>query len=286
MFKKFVIGALLASSWAVSASAAEGIRWSEGIGFYVGVDGRQTNPSGTFAGLDNPNANRLTLLFDHGDHFHGIGAYSLSGTAAAPVVVPTSTNNRIPELSSRVSPETSALQMVAGTGAMAGSWVSSAGGSATNQAYGHLGIASIQSLAGFSPEADVLLHSSADRWSGNPSGVVVGLKLDAISQGLKVSTSGDADVFAGASVVTLGALESFSFLPTFYVDRSAAAGTYSASFSLVNLAADGSPVLSGGQFHFDFSVPAAPVPEPATTGLLLAGLAVVASVASRRRTRA
>lgn len=286
MFKKFMVGALLASSWVASASAAEGIRWSEGIGFYVGVDGRQTNPTGTFAGLANPNANRLTVLFDHGDHFHGIGAYSLSGTAAAPVVVPTSTNNRIPELSSRVSPETSALQMVEGTGAMAGSWVSSAEGNATNQAYGHLGIASIQSLAGLSPEADVLLHSSADRWSGNHSGVVVGLRLDAISQGLKVSANGDADVFAGATVVTLGALEAFSFLPTFHVDRSAAAGTYSASFALVNLAGEGSPVLSGGQFHFDFSVPAAPVPEPATTGLLLAGLAVVASVALRRRSPA
>jgi hypothetical protein len=286
MFKKFVIGALLASSWAVSASAADGIRWSEGIGFYVGVDGRQTNPSGTFAGVANPNANRLTLLLDHGDHFHGIGAYSLAGTAVAPVVVPTSTNNRIPEPHSRVSPQASALQMVAGAGSMAGSWVSAASGSPTNQAYGHLGIASIQSLAGLSPEADVLLRSSADRWSGNPSGVVVGLKLDAISQGLKVSANGDADVFAGVTVLTLGALEAFSFLPTFHVDRSAAAGTYSASFSLVNLAAEGSPVLSGGQFHFDFSVPAAPVPEPATMGLLMAGLAVVASVALRRRTPA
>lgn len=285
MFKKIVIGALLASTWVVSASAADGIRWSEGIGLYVGVDGRQTNPSGTFAGLANPNANRLTLLLDHGDHFHGIGAYSLAGTAVAPVVVPTSTNNRIPEPHSRVSPQASALQMVAGAGSMAGSWVSAASGSATNQAYGHLGIASIQSLAGLSPEADVLLRSSGDRWSGNPSGVVVGLKLDAISQGLKVSANGDADVFAGASVLTLGALEAFSFLPTFYVDRTAAAGTYSASFSLVNLAAQGSPVLSGGQFHVDFSVPA-PVPEPATTGLLLAGLAAVAAVASRRRARA
>ena len=47
--------------------AIEGVRWGEGIGLYVGVDSRITIPSGTFAGTANPNAGRLTLLFDHGD---------------------------------------------------------------------------------------------------------------------------------------------------------------------------------------------------------------------------
>lgn len=42
------------------------VREDEGIGFYVGVDARQSIATGDYAGLPNPNLNRLTLLFDGG----------------------------------------------------------------------------------------------------------------------------------------------------------------------------------------------------------------------------
>lgn len=88
------------ASFNVSAS----VRHDEGIGFYVGLDGLATVASGTYAGLSNPNADRLTLLFDHGNHFHGIGAYSYTGSAMVPDVLSTNANNRIPEVSSRENP--------------------------------------------------------------------------------------------------------------------------------------------------------------------------------------
>jgi hypothetical protein len=63
---------------------------------------------------------RLTFLFDHGDHFHGIGAYSYSGTAGTPVVHSTNANNRLPELSTRTNPANRAIHLTAGSGAFAG----------------------------------------------------------------------------------------------------------------------------------------------------------------------
>ncbi len=91
------LAALAGALIAFAAQADEGSRWDDGIGYCVGLDLRITFPSGTYAGQANPNAGRLTFLLDHGDHFHGIGTYSLSGPAGAPVTLPTSTNNRIPE---------------------------------------------------------------------------------------------------------------------------------------------------------------------------------------------
>ncbi len=79
--------AALAALCVNAAQASDGLRWHEGIGFYVGVDGLASVTSGTFAGLANPNAGRLTFLFDHGNHFHGIGAYSYTGTVTAPASV-------------------------------------------------------------------------------------------------------------------------------------------------------------------------------------------------------
>jgi len=265
------------------AHAIDGVRWGEGIGLYVGVDSRITIPTGTFAGMANPNAGRLTLLFDHGDHFHGIGAYSLTGTAAAPVVTPTSANNRLPEPYTVVSPATAAIPLTAsGSGAYAGHWVSSvlAAGQPTYE-YSHLGIASIQSLNDLSPASDVLFHSSGDRWSANYQGVTVGLQLVNATAGLMVGFGNNLNVFGSSATYALGAGGSFEAMPTFYVSESAAAGMYSAQFRLVNLGTN-SNVANSGNFFFDFSV-AQPIPEPQTWAMLLAGLAVVASLAHKRR---
>jgi len=265
----------------VSVHAADGVRWSEGIGFYVGVDSRVTIPTGTFAGMTNPNAGRLTLLFDHGDHFHGIGAFSITGTAAAPVVTPTSTNNRIPEPYTVVSPATAAIPLtVAGSGAYAGHWVSSvlAAGQPTH-AYSHLGIASIQTLNDTNPTTDLLFHSSGNRWSANYQGVTVGLQLINATAGLMVGFGNNLNVFGSSNIYALGSSGSFLSMPTFYVADSASAGIYSAEFRLVNLGTNAN-VTHSGNFFFDF---AQPIPEPQTWAMLLAGLAVMGSLIHKRR---
>lgn len=266
------------------SASATGIRADEGIGYYIGVDSLQTVASGTFAGLANPNAGRLTLLFDHGNHFHGIGAYSYTGTAAAPVVQPTNANNRLPEVSSRVDEATSSIALKAGSGAFAGRWVSQplAEGSPAAD-YSHLGAASIQSLSGLGSTADVLYGSSSGRWNKSFNDVVVGLKLESISAGLKVAIGSSMDAFSAGvgSVFNLGDSASLSFMPTFHVDASLAPGVYSAQFSLVNLGGN-SAVMSGGSFSYDFSV-AAPVPEPQTWALMLMGLALAAVAVRRHR---
>ncbi|MEF7612749.1 all3515 family Zur-repressed PEP-CTERM protein [Aquincola sp. MAHUQ-54] len=277
--------AAIAAAAALAAPAhASGIRAAEGIGFYIGVDSLATVASGTFAGMANPNAGRLTLLLDHGNHFHGIGAYSYGGTAASPVVLPTSANNRLPEMSSRVTEAASSIALQAGTGAFAGQWVSGVLPEGTPAAdYSYLGAASIQSLVGRGDAAEVLYGSSGGRWNAAYGDVVVGLRLEGISDGLKVAVGDHLDVFSGGagSVFTLGSGSALSFLPTFYTDGAAAPGTYSAQFSLVNLGSNGA-VRDGGSFYYDFSV-AAPVPEPGTWALMLAGLAAAAALARHRR---
>ncbi len=270
-FARAAAAALLLAA-ALPAVAAEAARQADGIAYYVGIDTRLVVPSGTYAGLANPNAGRLTLLYDHGDHFHGIGAYSLSGPAAAPTVLNTNTNNRLPEPYTRVSPETSAIGLLPGSGAFAGRWVSGvlpAGAPAAE--YSLLGIASVQSLDDRSAAADLLFHSSANRWSAHFFGVNVGLRLLDISPGLQVAAGGVMDIFDGGNTFALGDSGSFEFMPTFHVAQGAAAGVYSASFMLVNLSpATNRNVFDGGVFHIDLAVP---VSEPHPAALLLAGAA-------------
>jgi len=266
--------------------AADGARWDDGIGSYVGIDTRLFNVGGTFAGLVNPNANRLTFLFDHGDHFHGIGSYSLTGTAAAPVVMATNVNNRIPEPYTRVSPATSAIPLGnTGTGDYAGHWVSGVlGADEPTYGYSHLGIASIQSLDGLDGMnglGDVLFHSSGNRWSAAFQGVTVGLKLVNATAGLMVGFGDSLNVFGSSQPYALGNSGNFESLPIFYVANTAAAGTYSAEFQLVNLGNNGN-VRDSGSFFIDFSV-AQPVPEPQTWAMLLAGLGMLVLLARKRR---
>jgi hypothetical protein len=260
-----------AAALALPALASE--RHPDGIGFYVGLDGLQTLSRGTYAGLPNPNAGRLTLLFDHDDHFHGIGAYSYAGPAPHPAVLSTNANNRIPETYTLEPP----LPLTPGSGLYSGRLRSTVGASE----YSFLGIASIQSLAGGAPgsDQDILFNSSGGRWNAPLTGVNVGLKLLSATPGLHVGTETVANLFGyGSDTILLGPGNSLEFKPVYWVDAAAAPGTYSASFQLVNLAA-ASPFGDSGVFHFDFAVP---VPEPGTYAMLLAGLAVLGLIARRR----
>lgn len=283
---KFSLTAItLALAVATSAHADGAVRGDEGIGYYIGIDGLTTIASGTFAGLANPNAGRLTWLFDHGDHYHGIGAYSYTGTAGAPVVKATNANNRLPELSTRVDAATSAIALKPGSGAWAGSWVSQVlPEGAPAHEYSLLGAASTQSLNGLSPAADVLFNSSGGRWNDTASGVIVALKLESVTAGLKVAAGGNNDVFAGGvgSLYVLGDAGSAAFNPVFHVDGNAAPGVYTAQFSLVNIGSN-TAVRDGGTFFYDFSVTA--VPEPSSYALMMAGLLGVGFIARRRRSQ-
>ncbi|WP_019918919.1 all3515 family Zur-repressed PEP-CTERM protein [Methyloversatilis discipulorum] len=265
------------------AHADEPLRADEGIGFYIGIDNLATVASGTFAGQANPNYGRLTFLFDHGNHFHGIGAYSHTGTANAPIVNGTNANNRLPELYSRIDPLPGTLALTAGSGDYAGMWVSGVlGEDVPHHEYSYLGMSSIQSLAGNAADSAeaILFNSSSNRWNAALDGVQVALKLEYATPGLKVAANGDMDLFDSGNLYLLGDGNAFDFLPTFWVDSAAAAGTYTAQFSLVNLGSN-TAVRDGGTFYIDFAVPA-PVPEPSTWAMLLAGLFMLGHVASRR----
>jgi len=244
------------------------VRHDEGIGFYVGVDGRTTVPSGGYAGLPEANAARLTLLFDHGDHFHGIGTYSYAGPAPHPALVDTNTNNRIPETFSGESP----LSLTIGSGLYAGRLRSSVGVSE----YSFLGMASIQTLAGFASGSaeDILFNSGGGRWAGSLADVSVGLKLVSATPGLTVGTESVANLFSASDTILLGAGNTFEFKPVYSVDGTAATGMYSAEFQLVNLNPL-SDIEDSGRFYFDFAVATAPVPEPQTYAMMLCGLGML-----------
>ena len=265
--RQFFMVVLLASA---SVSAQAELRRDEGIGFYIGLDTRLVNVGGTYNGLDNPNGNRITLLLEHVDHYHGIGTYSLTGPAGLPTVVDTNSNNQIPEVSSGEEP----LPLSSGAGLYAGTLRSAVGDSE----YSYLGMASTASLDGFpvaSPEY-VLYNSSAGRWAGSLAGVEVGLQLVSLTPGLNVGTDTDTNIFDGGDVYSLGDGAGIEFKPVFWVASDAPGGTYTAGFRLINLT-DGSDVTDSGRFYINF----APVPEPETYALFGLGLLLLGVV--RRR---
>lgn len=272
-FQRFAV--TLAIALLPAAHAQAGVRHDEGIGFYIGVDGRTTIPSGGYAGLPEANAGRLTLLFDHGDHFHGIGTYSYAGPAPHPAVRDTNANNRIPEVSSGEP----GLSLSAGSGIYSGRLRSSVGDSE----YSYLGMASLQSLSGFAPGSDetILFNSSGGRWNGSLAGVTVGLKLLSASAGLTIGTESLTNLFSVSDTILLGAGNAWTFKPVYSIADGVAPGTYSAEFQLVNLNPL-SNIGDSGRFYFDFAVAAAPVPEPEAYAMMLCGLGLIALGVHRR----
>jgi hypothetical protein len=273
--------ALVLSFSSSLATADELSRGDEGIGYYIGVDTRPTLPTGTYAGLANPNLNRLTYLLDHGDHYHTFGSYTLTGPASSPTVVDTNANNRIPEPFSRVSPETQALNLIWNPGL--GLWWSNGD---LGSEYDVLGVASVQTLDGRGGMAQTLFNSSGNRWSASFEGVTVGLRLLSSTSGLTIGslnpdgTLSDANVFDTGNTFTLGGSNDLEFRPVFWVNGGGAPGTYTAEFQLVNLSRNLNPnVLDGGRFYVDVAVP---VPEPETYALFLAGLVGIGLVVRRR----
>lgn len=246
------IRSITVSALIVSVSTISG--WAEEhTHYFVAVDNRTTIVGGEYNGLPNPNAGRLTFLFAHTDeeepstnHFHSIGSYSYTGPAANPTIVPTSTNNRIPETFSLQPPITLSPQ--------AGRFISGL----TGEEYANLKTESIQSLSGFPPDSPegFLFSSSQGRWTTPLTGAVVTLELVAITPGLHISNEVNQEILTQVGdTYTLGDGNNFIFAPTFWTAATTAAGTYSATFRLKDASGGNAPFGESGTFHFDFRVP-------------------------------
>lgn len=237
------------------------------LGYYVGVDGLQTLATGPYAGNSNPNYGRLTFLFAHPNeatpetsHYHGIGSWSYSGPAGAPVINDTNANNRIPETFSGQEP----LPLFPGQGTQAGKWVSQA---VPGLEYSDLQWGATDSLRSAAPGTidQYLFTSSGGRWTGSLVDVDLGLELVNLTPGLHVADHTGIPIFSAVGqVYQLGMGNTLSFTPQFFTMETAQT-RYSASFRLVDLSGT---FKDSGTFHMDF----APVPEPTTVWLMAVGL--------------
>ncbi|MGD9633231.1 MAG: all3515 family Zur-repressed PEP-CTERM protein [Pirellulales bacterium] len=241
--------------------------------FYVGIDSRTAPFSapvadGGGAYPDNPNSGRLTLLFNHVDHFHGLGTYRYVGPAASSVLDDTSANNRVPEISTGQAP----LPLVPGSGAYAGKNVTL---HLAGVEYSDLELRNVQSLAGVD---EVLFHSSTDRWSGAFAAADVHLKLLSVSSPhLNVGSLTDPAALPVGGDVHLGeGSELFSFTPVLWVALAAPAGDYWAEFQLVD---ESGTYGNSGRFFIDVRHA---VPEPASLLMFLGGVSIVGLNLRRR----
>jgi hypothetical protein len=236
--------------------APAAISRAETVDYFVAVDGLETLTSGTFAGLPNPNFGRLTFLVAHRNpedptrnHFHAIGAYTyVSIEGGPPFEISTSTNNRIPELSTGFLP----LSLVRGTGLHRNHLISVP----TDAEYSNLRIASIQSLANLLPDSPdgILFRSSEGRWTSPLDGSRIALQRVSLTPGLQVADE-QGRVILRRRVHELGDGNTLDVFPTYFTERRARVGTYSATLKLVDLRPRGERLDDSGRLTFDFRVP-------------------------------
>jgi hypothetical protein len=271
-------GGLVTAALAASAALASA---HDLPSYIVGVDSLPTIASGTFAGLANPNYNRLTFLFAHtypvtpaSNHYHskGVYRYDPASTAGSPVVQ-VNPSNYVPEGTN--PPITLSL----GTGDYAGKLVSTPlDSSSASYAFSFMTIADVDSLRGFgsgSPE-DILLNSSSGRWSASIAGADVHLELVFLSAGLNVGVGSNLNALdAPGDEFHLG--DSFGFTPTFWTQLNAAPGTYVAQFKLID---ESGTFGDSGTFEYRFEVAA--IPEPSSAAAL-AGFAILGLALTHRR---
>ena len=249
---------------------------------YIGFDARPTITSGTYHGLANPNHNRLTMLFNHNDHYHAIGAKVYTGPIDAPSVVD-SINNRLPEYFSGQSPLDLTFGAPLGVGFYSDKLVNNPyDPDPFPDNYSDIRFRSVDQLSGATPGSapDILFHSSADRWSGSLAGADVWIELVSITAGLNVGTAVDPFALtAPGDRLQLGGA-GLAFDPTFWTHGYDPVGTaYTASFRLVD---DSGIFGDSGVFSFDFESAAA-VPEPGSLALLSIGLFAVPFTLLRNR---
>jgi hypothetical protein len=249
-FSKKLSASLLVLGLGMSASA---YAKSELAGYYIGIDGRVNIPSGTYAGLPEPNSGNLTLLLNHGNHYHGIGAYSYTGPAASPSINDTNSNNRIPETFSSEPP----LTLNWGSGSLYTGKLTSQNNPSAD--YGNLTFARVDTLAGHETgsEEQILFNSSSNRWSTLLGTTSIGLQLISATPGLSIGNEQNTNLFANGDTLILDTYLDNGFAPIFWTAANAVAGTYTAEFRLIGLNDES---INSGRFYFDFAPVAVPVP--------------------------
>jgi hypothetical protein len=236
--------------------APAAISRAEPVDYFVAVDGLETIASGTFAGLPNPNFGRLTLLVAHRfaedptrNHFHAIGAYTYASLEGGPPFeISTSTNNRIPEISTGFLP----LPLYRGAGLHRKHLVSLP----EESEYSNLRMASIQSLASLPPDSPdgILFLSSDGRWASRLDGAQVALQRVSLTPGLSVSDERGRLILL-ERLYELGDGNTLALFPTYLTDRRAPVGTYSAPLKIVDLRPREQRFGDSGRLTFDFRVP-------------------------------
>lgn len=245
------------------------------VSYYVGVDGLTTVASGTYAGLSNPNHNRLTFLYAHvypdtpaSNHNHSKGVYRHTGPNLGEGSTATEINpaNYLPE---GTAPP---LDLSPANGGLYGGKLVSA--EQSGNAFSTLTIEDTGKLSGFTPGSgeSVLFNSSTNRWNGSLTGADVHLELVSLSTGLNIGDSTTLNLFANpGDNLHLG--DSFSFTPVFWTAADTAPGVYTAQFKLTD---ESGTFGDSGTFEFRFNV----VPEPSSA--LLGALGSLALLRRRR----
>lgn len=243
--------------------------------YYIGVDSQATIPSGEFAGLANPNANRLTFLYAHSyadtpasNHYHPKGVFRYQpGSGASPVIEVNTSGNYLPEGTN------APLLMVTGSGLYAGKSV------VDEDPSNHFSLIDFRDttdLSGFATGTgeSYMFNSSAGRYTGGIAGSDIHLVLVSISNGLNIGSNTAFDIGLNNAGDEYHFGEDVNFSPVFWTDENAAAGLYTAQFKLVD---EQGLFGDSGNFEFRFNA----IPEPSSA--LLAGGAMMLRLVRRRR---
>lgn len=246
--------------------------------YYVGIDNLTTVASGTYAGLPNPNYQRLTFLYAHTypdapstNHYHSKGTQVYTGpNLGGSTQVTTSPSNFVPE---GTNPP---IALQPGTGLYAGKLVSTPY-SLVGETYhwSDTTIGNTQSLAGFGPTdgESYLFNSSAGRWNAPFNAADIHWELVSLTPGLNVGNASQLNIVLspGDDVHVGEGDQMFEFTPLFWTEVSAPNGVYEARFRLVD---ESGTYGSSGEIRV-LTV----VPEPA----MLSAVASVFALVRRRR---
>jgi hypothetical protein len=261
---------------------------AELLSYYIGVDNQATIPSGTYAGLANPNYNRLTLLFAHhypvggiptghtSNHYHSKGIYRYTGdNLGANTATVFNVSDYVPE--GTLAP----LPLTLGTGIYAAKLVTNASSNPSDPLYhfSQLEIGNTQSLAGFGAEAGetYMFNSSAGRWNSAFADADVHFELVSLTPGLHLGSTSLLDLVGNpGDDVHLGeGSEFFGFTPILWTASDAAPGIYEATFKIVD---ESGTFGESGEIRLRTEV----IPEPGSALLLALGLSFVVTRRARR----